>query len=181
MCAKVIAFLIAISVACHASAARIVAAFGSSDYVDTEAVTNIAFTADSPHFITLGFVLNAFGNNAELTFGNDADADGALSVDEEVLCVGWDCGAWKIVDCRDMSSLVFPGPSGARCHSHWRLWFSGTDVHAIVDGVQRSFAASAPIAQSSFNMVKVVCRGLTSPGLTVRHPANPKAFRVIIR
>ena len=28
MCAKVIAFLIAISVACHASAARIVAAFG---------------------------------------------------------------------------------------------------------------------------------------------------------
>ena len=181
MCMKRIAFLMSVAVACNASAARLVVAFGSSDYIDTEAITNIAFSADSPQFISLGFFLDACGNNAELTFGTDVDADGMLSIDEEIFCVGWDCGLWKIVDCRDMSSLSFPGPSGTRCRSFWRLWFNGANVEAIVDGVERSFAMSRPIAQSSFNMVKVVCRGATSPDLTIRHPANPKAFRVIVR
>ena len=93
MCMRRIAFLMSVAAACNASATRLVVAFGSSDYIDTEAITNIAFSADSPQFITLGFFLDACGNNAELMFGNDVDADGMLSVDEEVLCVGWG-GLW---------------------------------------------------------------------------------------
>ena len=80
---------------------------GSAATVDTEAVTNVAFSIGGGTTVNMRMKLNAqWNNNAEVIFGRDADNDGALSADEELLLVGWDCGSWKAVDCRDQTSMT---------------------------------------------------------------------------
>ena len=87
----------------HASA-DLAVALGSAATVDTEAVTNVAFAVGNSSVVNMRMLLNARNdNNAEVIFGYDADNDGALSADEELLLVGWDCGSWKAVDCRDQT------------------------------------------------------------------------------
>lgn len=74
--------------AAHASA-EVAASMGSAATVDTEAVTNVAFSIGNSSVVDMRMLLNAQrNNNAEVIFGCDADNDGALSAAEEVLLVG---------------------------------------------------------------------------------------------
>ena len=96
-------FFVAAFAALNASA-DLAVELGSAATVDTEAVTNVAFAVGNSSIVNMRMLLNAqWNNNAEVIFGCGADNDGLLSADEELLLVGWDCGSWKAVDCRDQT------------------------------------------------------------------------------
>ena len=177
-----VALAAAVVAAVHAAAGMSVSV-GSSGYADTETVTNVAFSAGSEAVLRLCMSFDAGpSNNAELVFGRDADGDGALSLDEERLCVGWDCGSWKVVDRRDLSSVRLPAAAASgRTDAYWLVEFIGSDVYARVGGEQMRLIGDVPMAAAEFDMVKVVCRGIQSPELMVRHPAHPVPFTIFIR
>ena len=78
------------------------------EYLDTETVTNVPFSAWQEHLrhFTFKLAFNATpSNNVEMAFGTDGATgttgvspveDGTLSPDECDLVVGWDCGAWFV-------------------------------------------------------------------------------------
>ena len=157
-------------------------ALGSSDFADTEAVTNVAFSAEQGKPMTLRFDFNAEqDNNAEVVFGCDADGDGALSEDEERFCLGWECGRWKLVDCRDQSAVFLPSALSGITRAYWDLRIVGSRVDAYSDGTSTSLVLSETMDQSSLNMVKVVCRGIPSPNLSMRSPSRKIGLRVTLR
>ena len=106
------------------------------EYLDTETVTNVPFTAWQDHlrYFTFKLAFNATpSNNVEMAFGMDGSTgttgilpvgngsigttgvppveDGALSSDECDLVVGWDCGAWFVEDCAT-GERVTAAPTG---------------------------------------------------------------------
>ena len=71
----------------------------SVEHVDTEAATNVPFTAWQEHVGKFKFSLTCRTtamNNVQFAFGRDADDDGILSLEESDLVVGWDCGKWFV-------------------------------------------------------------------------------------
>ena len=70
---------------------------GVSPYADTEISTNVQIAAwekDLKRFeFNLAFLATP-SNNVQVSFGVDEDGDGRLSVHEERLVMGWDCGEW---------------------------------------------------------------------------------------
>ncbi len=174
------AFIISLSISSASAETRV--ALGSSDFADTEAVTNVAFSAEQKKPITLLFDFNAAqDNNAEVVFGCDADGDGALSEDEERFCLGWECGSWKIVDCRDLRAVFLPSALSGTARAYWDLRIVGRRVDAYSDGASTSLFLSEAMDQSSLNMVKVVCRGIPSPNLSMRSPSRKIGLRVTLR
>ena len=175
--------LAAAAVAAVHAAAGMSVSVGSSGHADTETVTNVAFSAGSDEVLRFCMSFDAgASNNAERIFGRDADGDGALTLDEERLCVGWDCGRWKVVDCRELSSVQLPASAvSGRTNAYWRVEFIDSDVYARVGGEQMRLVGDVPMAAAEFDMVKVVCRGIQSPELMVRHPAHPVPFTIFIR
>lgn len=78
------------------------------DRLDTEVTTNAAFAAGDPNARFLTFDLELYAtpsNNVQVSFGRDADGDGALSVSEAALVVGWDCGEWMALGRRPQEAL----------------------------------------------------------------------------
>ena len=129
------AFLFLLIVPALFATAETKVALGSSDFADTEAVTNVAFSAEQKKPITLRFDFNAAqDNNAEVVFGCDADGDGALSEDEERLCLGWECGRWRLVDCRDSRVVSLPSVQSGTIRAYWDLRITGRSVEAYSDG-----------------------------------------------
>jgi hypothetical protein len=132
--------------------------------------------------MTLRFDFNAEqDNNAEVIFGCDADGDGALSEDEERLCLGWECGRWRLVDCRDSRVVSLPSVQSGTIRAYWDLRITGRSVEAYSDGASMSLFLSETINQSTFNMVKVTCRGVPSPNLSMRSPSRKIGLRVTLR
>ena len=73
---RIVIVLAGLFAAFHASA-DLAVALGSGETVDTEAVTNVAFSAGNSSVINMRMLLNAqWNNNAEVIFGCDADNDG---------------------------------------------------------------------------------------------------------
>ena len=78
------------------------------DHLDTEVSTNAAFAVGGPNgrFLTFDLEFSATpSNNVQIAFGRDADHDGALSVPETALVVGWDCGEWVALGPRPQDAL----------------------------------------------------------------------------
>lgn len=168
--------------ALSASAELSVSLGASSSSIDTEAVTNVAFSASSGSAINMRMNLLALpSNNAEVIFGRDEDNDGMLSADEEMLLVGWDCGAWRVVDCRDQNEIaVSPGDSNNN-KAFWRMRSNESGLDVELNGALSRFFTASACDITSCNMVKLICRGCTSPNLRMRHPASRTGFRVILR
>ena len=173
--------LVVMLAAFHASA-DLAVALGSAATVDTEAVTNVAFSAGNSSVLNMRMLLNAqWNNNAEVIFGCNADNDGALSADEELLLVGWDCGIWKVVDCRDQTSMtVVPGDANNN-RANWRIRGDAGGVTLELNGAQTRFATTTACHLASCNMVKVICRGNVSPDLNMKCPASQHGLRVLLR
>ena len=175
-----LAFILTLSLRFAAAETRV--ALGSSAFADTEAVTNVAFAAERNRPTTLRFDFNAAqNNNAEVVFGCDADGDGELSDDEERLCFGWDCGKWKLVDCRDLSAVSLPSAQSGIVRAYWELRFIGCRVEAHSDGESASLTLSEALAPTDFNMVKVTCRGVPSPEFSMRSPSRKIGLRITLR
>ena len=87
-----------------------------SDFVDTEAATNVVFDAGDVYARRLDIALElnaAASNDVIVAFGHDADTNGILERAEADLLVGWEGGvciprAW--IHCRKS------------VHADWALW-----------------------------------------------------------
>ena len=90
---------IAVFLATVAAATDIRPVLPPVEYPDTEVVTNVAVLAQGSceYAFELAF-LGTASNNVEIAFGTDADGDGALSLDEIGLSVGWNCGEWFVMN-----------------------------------------------------------------------------------
>ena len=101
----------------------VVAAGQPSSCADMETVAYAPFAATNACTATipLRMVFAAGATNcAEVVFGADEDGDGVLSHEEERLLVGWDCGEWKLVDCRTQEEATALGEIGGT-RVHWRI------------------------------------------------------------
>ena len=144
-----------------------------AEYDDTEAVTNVAIPslrADSRIF-AFRLELDATpSNNVSLVFGRDANEDGVLSRAEESLLVGWDCGAWKVVDCATGEEIAEQGAAG-HVALDWRLFAASgmmpRSLEVSAGGVPAfaALAANPPrfLFDAGWDTAKVVCRGLDAP------------------
>ena len=144
-----------------------------AEHDDTEVVTTVALPAVCAESRVFSFRLELDAtpsNNVSLVFGRDADMDGVLSRAEEALSIGWDCGAWKVVDCASGEETAEQGVAG-RTALDWRLLAvpgAAPRSLAVSVGVEPAFAALAAnpprfLFDAGWNTVKVVCRGLDAP------------------
>ena len=164
------------------ASAELAVALVSGETVDTETVTNVSFSAGNSSVINKRMDLNAqWNNNAEVIFGRDVDNDGVLSADEELLLVGWDCGSWKVVDCRDQTSVAVVLGDANNNRAYWRIRGDAGGVTLELNGAQARFATTTACHLASCNMVKVICRGNVSPDLNMRYPASQHGLRVLLR
>ena len=149
---------------------------------DSEAVAYAPFAATNgcseKIYLRMDFAAAAV-NNAEVVFGVDADGDGVLSPDEERLLVGWDCGEWKLVDCRTLVEACAPG-SGCGGRAHWRIRNGAGRTQATIDEDSTRLLLDSPCDASEWNLVKVVSRGSPQPRHSARAPA-PRPFTIILR
>lgn len=152
----------------------------SVEYLDTETVTNVPFTAWQTHLrrFTVKLAFDATpSNNVEMAFGTDRATgttgvppvgDGELSPDERDLTVGWDCGAW-FVENGATGERVTAAPTGG-CGAHElavrvRLDHKGAvdDVRFLDNGAEvfASLAASRPqwLYSPGWNRLRLVGRG----------------------
>ena len=139
------------------------------EFPDTEVVTNVAIAtsgnASRDYAFELAFTGSA-SNNVEIAFGTDADGDGALSLDEITLSVGWDCGEWFVLNTATETRFSAVGADGVHeLVGRMRLRADG-QVRAIsfADGTTPLFPrlADLDVAWSfpmEWNVVRIVGRG----------------------
>ena len=155
-------------------------ALPSVEYLDTETVTNVPFTAWQAHLrrFTVKLAFDATpSNNVEMAFGTDRATgttgsspvgDGELSPDERGLTGGWDCGAWFVED-GTTGARVTAAPTGG-CGAHELevrvlIGHDGSvdDVRFLDNGAEVfvGLAASRPqwLHSSGWNRLRLVGRG----------------------
>ena len=169
-----------------------------SPHVDTEAVTNIMFSTGVPGPREFRFSLECLAtpsNNVQLAFGADANTNGVLDVEEEWLCVGWDCGMWVVrngfhppdgaqgpLECRFASATSTP-----RKRLDWGV--------VIKSGVPRRLALSENGTRLSvsglglpqwtwreeWDLVKVTVRGFDEAGENVHAEVGAFGTKIVVR
>ena len=162
-----------------------------AEYDDTEVVTNVALPAVRADSSIFAFHLELDAtpsNNVSLVFGRDANEDGVLSRAEESLLVGWDCGAWKVVDCATGEEIAEQGVAG-HVTLDWRLFAASgitpRSLEVSAGGVPAfaALAANPPrfIFDAGWDTAKVVCRGLDAPSPQVDCAADNIPLLIRIR
>ena len=150
-----------------------------SDFVDTEAATNVVFDAGDVYARRLDLALElnaAASNDVIVAFGHDANTNGVLERAEADILVGWEGGAWF---WRDRRAHI--GQQVARADGMRRL-----DWHLQLDALRRAkslaaldadgsvFAANVPATMfdSAWNLIRVSTRGGVPPsGVVVTRTA----------
>ena len=150
-----------------------------SDFVDTEAATNVVFDAGDVHVrrLDLALELNAAASNSVIVaWGFDANTNGVLERVEADVFVGWEGGVWF---WRDRRAHI--GQQVARGDGVRRL-----DVRLHLDAQRRAkslaasdadgsvFAANVPATMfdSAWNLIRVSTRGSVPPsGVVVSRTA----------
>ncbi len=164
----------AIAIAAMANVAYALPAVRSAlppvEYIDTETVTNVAFTAWEQGLKEFRFDLEFIGtasNNVEMAFGTDADGNGRLSDGEVDVVAGWDCGEWfilsNVTDERVTEAATSAGAQAFSCVFEMRS--SGRIVNAAYTNNGEVVFAELAASKSSWlysvgwNMVRLVGRG----------------------
>ena len=150
-----------------------------SDFVDTEAETNVVFDAGDAYArrFDLALELNAAASNSVVVaFGRDANTNGVLERAEADLLVGWDGGFWFWRDRR-----AHAGQQTARADGVRRLdWSLQLDAQrrakslAASDADGSVFAANVPatLFDPAWNLMRVTTRGCVPPsGVAVSRTA----------
>ena len=153
-------------------------AAGSTAEVATNVVLSAADRlADPIHF---SVTLNAADcNNADVVFGIDSDGDGVMSAREERVAVSWDCGSWRLIDCRTRSEVCAAAAPGRR--TYWTLRRGSGCVRAELHGEAAALSVPVDDGFEDWNLVKVVARGEPSPAVSVSCPASARGFSVFVR
>lgn len=157
-------------------------------YADGETSTNEVFAAGSmsENWLRLILEMGATTNNTvAVEFGNDGNSDGKLSCDEIDLSLGWMGGKMFLKDCRTNLSVARDLGSG----HHQLIWLIrlipdrvGWRV-VMMDGrseVLKQVFSNALIDES-WNLVRVVRRGVSSDDERVSYSGFNFPFRVIVR
>ena len=139
------------------------------EHVDTETVTNVAFTAWEQGLREFRFDLEFTGtasNNVEMAFGTDVDGDSRLSDGEVDVVAGWDCGEWFIQNNATDERFAEAAVEGAQVFSCvFEMRSTGRIVNAAYTNngevVFAELAASKPswLYSADWNMLHLVGRG----------------------
>ena len=140
----------------------------SSDFADTEIVTNVPFSAgvaqDREFVLSIALAASA-SNDVEVALGVDADANGMLDRTEVDLVVGWDCDGWFYRDRDRMAgteSRESREPGNRRLE--WRLALSPEGTPFRLDAKDGRTAVlsgttSAGMFNPRWNLLRVTVRG----------------------
>lgn len=159
----------------------------SSPYADTEAVTNVAFSAGAAgdNVFTLALELDATpSNNVEVAFGRDANGNGALDDSEAAFAVGWDCGEWFF---RDITVDVADSCAGScgRKKLEWDIRLDPSlfpkTLRAHVDGGVLPFPMTATLYDPSWDMARVTARGFVNAEAVLKFGATKEPLVIRIR
>ncbi|MBO7405805.1 MAG: helix-turn-helix domain-containing protein [Clostridia bacterium] len=162
------------------------------EYIDTETVTNVSFTAWEQGLKEFRFDLEFTGsasNNVEMAFGTDADGDGMLSDDEVSVIAGWDCGDLFIennaTDER-VSATAAADPHHLSCVIELRSNGRIVNVSYSDSGtpVFPALAAAKPpwIYSTDWNMVRMTGRGENvRSGERFSAKTTPQGFAIRLR
>ena len=161
---------------------------GDEGYADCEASTNEVFAvgAMSENWFRLTLEMGASTNNTvAVEFGKDGNSDGKLSCEEIDLSLGWMGGKMFLKDCR--TNLAVTRDLGSGYHKlEWRFrlipeQFGGRVV--MMDGSSVIMSQEFPNAliDESWNLVRVVRRGVSSSDERVSYSGYNFPFRVIVR
>ena len=161
---------------------------GDEGYADSEASTNEVFAvgAMSKNWLRLTLEMGASTNNTvAVEFGKDGNSDGKLSCEEIDLSLGWMGGKMFLKDCR--TNLFVARDLGSGKHKlEWRFRliperFGGRVV--MMDGSSVIMSQEFPNAliDESWNLVRVVRRGVSSGAERVSYSRFDLPFRVIVR
>ena len=159
-----------------------------SSYADTEATTNVVFSAGDTddRLFRLSLELNATAdNNVSVVFGTDANANGVLDREEADAVVGWDSGSWFYQD-RVSGAEAHTARTDGRRQLNWELTLNphkaaksikATDANGVV------FKGAIPAAMFNpdWNLMQVTARGLTEPNGIVVNAVLGWGFNVILR
>ena len=162
----------------------------SAERADTEATTNVSFTAWQENAGRFTFSLTCRTtptNNVQAAFGTDADGDGVLSLEECDLLVGWDCGAWFVqngfdgarvestVGVGDEQTLVWTATLSPRTGISKRI---DADVGGtpVFDGVNAGM-----FYNRAWNMLRLTGRGLADSGESLAVRVRPDSLFMVVR
>ena len=171
-----VAGLIAVAMPCGALAARIeMPPMAMSPYADTEVSTNVSFIAsdENSRGIEMHFAIDGcMSNCVQVAFGNDADGDGVLGVDETATLYGWRNGRYFVESMTEGVRIEEAEPSGAQaCAFVMRVHFSNgrglqrfAATNALGAAILTNISASAQswLYKPGWNMMRVTRRG---PGI----------------
>ena len=159
-----------------------------ADCCDGEASTNEVFAvgAMSENWLRLTLEMGASTNNTvAIEFGKDGNNDGKLSRDEIDLSLGWMGGKMFLKDCRTNLAVTRDLGSG----HHKLIWL----IRLIPDRVgwrvvmmdDRSEVLKQvfpnALIDESWNLVRIVRRGVSSSDERVSYSGFNFPFRVIVR
>ena len=159
-----------------------------SQFPDTEATTNVVFSAggEDGRIFRLSIQLNASAsNNVVVAFGHDANENGVLDRAEADMLVGWDAGRWF---CSDRVSGFSRAVVREDCPRQldWKLILNArreAKALSASDGNGVVFDESVPITMfgSNWNLMSVTARGLDDPHSLVVSNVAGWGSRVILR
>ena len=120
-----------------------------SEYADTEVSTNIPFAVDFAAVSRMNFSISleaSPSNCVEVSIGEDANADGNLSLEEAAYAFGFDCGRWFKRSAADDSETVETDNFGQT-------------VFVTSGRAERCFLLKKRQLDEAWNLVKVTRRG----------------------
>ena len=160
------------------------------EHVDTEATTNVPFTAWQEHVGKFKFSLTCrttATNNVQFAFGRDADDDGILSLEESDLVVGWDCGKWFVQGGYDAERIETAAGTDDGQALAWTVRLSPrtatpVSVTATVDGTPVFGNVDAGIFYNkNWNMFRLTGRELADSAESPVVQILPDSLSILMR
>ena len=159
-------------------------------HIDTETVTNMPFIGWQEHAGKFKFSLTCrttATNNVQFAFGHDADDDGALSLEESNLVVGWDCGKWFVQGGYDAERIETSVGTGDEQTLAWTVRLSPrtavpVSVTATVDGTPVFGGMDAVMFYRKYwNMFRLTGRGLPDSAESPVVQILPDSLTILMR
>ena len=162
----------------------------SVERADTEATTNVPFTAWQENAGRFTFSLTCRTtptNNVQAAFGTDGDGDGVLSLEECDLLVGWDCGAWFVQNGFDGARVESTAGVGDEQTLVWTATLSprtgiSKRIDADVGGTPVFDGVNAGMFYNrAWNMLRLTGRGLADSGESLAVRVRPDSLFMVVR
>ena len=154
-----------------------------SPFADSEASTDIVFSAGGENDRRWAFSLEIDAddaNNAQVEFGIDRNGDGALSLDEGELAVGWDCGEWFLRDRRG-GEMRRSAESPGRRRLEFAIYLDEQRRVRSLRGNVFDGGAQPTYFNPDWNLARVVVHGTNAVNEVVRSSISANAFSVSIQ